>query len=178
MGICESKVEPKQSADIINPHLRIDPPFNSPKYKSDQREPEKEKNNENDINNLNYDNKIDDTNISSEKIKQEFKKLHKNPLIGMGITVGIPDKYNIFRWLITYAGPRDTSYGGIFFGEIIFPKLYPEQAPELIFITPIYHPNVNMRKSYNNIPLGQVAFKDIKNWKPTYTIKEVLTKLL
>ena len=95
----------------------------------------------------------------------------------MGITVGIPDKYNIFRWLITYAGPRDTSYGGIFFGEIIFPKLYPEQAPELIFITPIYHPNVNMRKSYNNIPLGQVAFKDIKNWKPTYTIKQVLTKL-
>ena len=181
MGICESKVEPKQSADIINPHLRIDPPFNSPKYKSDQREPEKEKNNENDINNLNYDNKIDDTNISSEKIKQEFENLTKNPLFGMGITVGMPDENNIFRWLITYLGPRDTSYGGrggrVFYVEIIFPKLYPEQAPELIFITPIYHPNVNMRKSYNNIPLGQVAFKDIKNWKPTYTIKEVLTKL-
>ena len=97
MGICESKVEPKQSADIINPNLRIDPPFNSPKYESNQREPEKEKNKENDINNLNYDNKIDNINISSEKIKQEFKNLTKNPLIDMGITVGKPDEYNIFR---------------------------------------------------------------------------------
>ena len=115
---------------------------------------------------------------SSEKIMQEFKNLINNPLANMGITVGLPDEDNIFRWTITLLGPKDTSYrGSLFLAEIIFPKFYPEQAPEINFITPIYHPNVNMRKSTTNIPLGQVAFKTIKNWKPTNTIKEVLTKL-
>ena len=52
---------------------------------------------------------------SSEKIMQEFKNLSNNPLSDMGITVGMPDENNIFRWLITLLGPKDTSYRGSFF---------------------------------------------------------------
>ena len=115
---------------------------------------------------------------TSEKLIQEYKNLTLYPSGNMGITAGLIDKDNIYRWLITFNGPKDTSYKrGIFLAEIIFPILYPEQAPKIIFRTPIYHPNVNIRKSTNNFPLGQVAYKAINNWKPSYSIREILTKL-
>ena len=40
--------------------------------------------------------------------------------------------------------PKDSLYsGGLFFLQIIFPNDYPNSAPEIKFITPIYHINVN-----------------------------------
>ena len=115
---------------------------------------------------------------SSKRIKEEFVKFSKCPLHNLGITVGLFEKDNIYRWKVTFLGPSDTSYNkGLFFVEVIIPKLYPEEAPKIIFKTPIYHPNVYKRKSYNDLELGEVAFKDIIYWKHTYNIKEVLTKL-
>ena len=58
----------------------------------------------------------------------------------------------IYRWKVTFLGPKDTYYNrGLFFAEVIFPKLSPKEAPKIIFKTPIYHPNVNMGKSSNNL---------------------------
>ena len=115
---------------------------------------------------------------SSKKIKQEFDDFNRHILFNLGITAGLIDEDNLYRWKITILGPKDTSYGDeLYFAEIIFPKLYPEEAPKIKFKTPIYHPNVNMRKSSNNLELGEVAFNAINNWKSSYNIKEVLTKL-
>ena len=50
-------------------------------------------------------------------------------------------------------GPKDTSYAkGIFFLRLIFPKDYPERNPEIVFLTPIYYPNVNSYKRENDGP--------------------------
>ena len=115
---------------------------------------------------------------SSKRIKEEFVKFSKCPLHNLGITVGLFEKDNIYRWKVTFLGPSDTSYNkGLFFVEVIIPKLYPEEAPKIIFKTPIYHPNVNMEKSSNNLELGQVAFKAINEWKNSYNIKDALTRL-
>ena len=117
---------------------------------------------------------------SSKIIKKEYEKLNMKPSANLGLTVGLfeEDNNNIYRWKVTYLAPRDSSYeNGIFHLEVIFPKLYPEEAPKIIFKTPIYHPNVYKRKSYNDLELGEVAFKDIIYWKHTYNMNEVLTKL-
>ena len=48
------------------------------------------------------------------------------------------------EWKASILGPKDTSYrGGMFFFSITFPDNYPEKAPEICFLTPIYHINVN-----------------------------------
>ena len=115
---------------------------------------------------------------SSERIKQEFRNLSDHPIANMGIVPGLIEDNKYYEWIISILGPKETPYErGIFYAEVIIPRLYPEQAPKIIFITPIYHPNVNMRKSSINFPLGEVAFKAINYWKPSYTIREVLTKL-
>ena len=59
-------------------------------------------------------------------------------------------------------GPKDTPYAnGIFFLHLKFPKEYPERNPEIVFLTPIYHPNVNPYKTENDGPfqIGQFLCK-------------------
>jgi len=45
-------------------------------------------------------------------------------------------------------GPDDTAYkGGIFNFKIIFPNNFPKVKPQIIFLNPIYHLNVDHRRS-------------------------------
>ena len=115
---------------------------------------------------------------SSEKIIQEFRNLRIKPISNLGLIIGLIDENNIYRWRISILGPKETPYDkGLFWAEVIFPKLYPEEPPKIIFNTPIYHPNVNMKKSSTNLELGQVAFQAINIGKPSYYIREILSKL-
>ena len=71
-------------------------------------------------------------------------------------------------------GAYDTPYkGGLYYLELIFPKDYPNNAPQIYFITPIYHLNVC---PYIN-SLGLVIPNFIKNWNPSITAVNILTKL-
>ena len=77
-------------------------------------------------------------------------------------------------------GPKDTPYAkGIFFLHLKFPKDYPERNPEIVFLTPIYHPNVNPYKRGNDGPfqLGYVCVSFINWWKKETTPREILTRL-
>ena len=117
-----------------------------------------------------------------KRIKQEFKDLSDNPNGNIGVTVGLVDENNIFEWRCTLIGPRDTPYvNGIFYLTIKFPYNYPEAAPEVCFKTPIYHVNINpkrtMRNGIRDESLGHVCISTLNWWKPHYTIKEVLTNI-
>ena len=92
-----------------------------------------------------------------KRIKEEFAEINENPNPNIGLAIGIPEKDNIFKWRVTLTGPQDSSYKrGVFILIAEFPDNYPESAPEIYFITPIYHLNVN---PYNNIgiKLGHVS---------------------
>ena len=118
--------------------------------------------------------------IAMKRIKQELNDLNKNPVGNLGITVGLEDPDNIFLWRATIKGPDDTPYkGGIFFLGIKFPENYPEKAPEVWFKTPIYHVNINPKKTLGEKVehLGHVCISTLNWWKPHYKMKEVLTNI-
>lgn len=78
-----------------------------------------------------------------KKIKEEYDDLSSNPITNIGVNVRIPDRNNIFEWIVTMFAPSDTPYkGGLFYLKIKYPNDYPHSRPEVRFITPIYHLNV------------------------------------
>ena len=117
-----------------------------------------------------------------KRIKKEFQDLSDNPNLNIGVTVGLVDENNIFEWRCTLIGPRDTPYvNGISYLTIKFPQNYPEAPPEVCFKTPIYHVNINPHKPKTTGPgaesLGHVCISTLNWWKPTYTMREVLTNI-
>ena len=116
-----------------------------------------------------------------ERITEEFKELTTNPISNCGVTVGLVDN-NYKKWQATLIGPKDTSYaGGLFKLNINFPSDYPNKPPEVCFITPIYHMNVNPRAPRSAgegvESLGHVCISTLNWWKPEYRIREVLTNI-
>ena len=67
---------------------------------------------------------------------------------------------------------------GIFYLEINFSEDYPNRKPEIHFITPIYHPNVNIHKSGScSPPLGSIYYTTVNCWNPSTSIIKALTDL-
>ena len=115
-----------------------------------------------------------------EIIKKEFEELNANPIPNLGYSIQLSDKDNIFEWDITLLGAPDSIYArGIFHIKLIFSDDFPNKAPELFFLTPIYHVDVNPYKSnlLGEVHLGHLSVSFINWWKSEFTIKEILTKL-
>ena len=111
---------------------------------------------------------------------EEFKILKRNPLPNCGVTVGLVNENSYEDWRITLIGPKDSPYkGGLFFMNIHFPSEYPNKAPEVYFLTPIYHVNVNPTapKEKGGESLGHVCISTLNWWKPEYKMKEVLLNI-
>lgn len=56
-----------------------------------------------------------------------------------------PSSTDITKWNATMTGPSGTPYENLNFKlTLSFPSNYPLVPPEVLFRTPIYHPNVDM----------------------------------
>ena len=55
-------------------------------------------------------------------------------------------------------------------------KEYPNKKPEVCFLTPIYHINVNPKAGMSE-PLGHVCISTLNWWTPQCTIRQVLTDI-
>ena len=109
-------------------------------------------------------------------INNEFNDLAQNPIAAIGVCVGKPDQNNPYEWRCTMIGPSDTSFGGgLFYLRIKFPPNYPYSAPEVLFITPIYHVNVN-HINQPGCPLGH-SLSTLNFWNSEYRMREVLTNI-
>ena len=108
------------------------------------------------------------------RIKNVFRELINRPIANLGCTFGLFNEDDFYRWIVTFFGPKDSLYkGGMFYLELKFPKDYPNNPPQINFLTPIFHPNVCPYKN----SLGLVCHNFIKNWNPSYTVGFILTKL-
>ena len=115
-----------------------------------------------------------------DRITKEYKDINRNPIADCGVTVGLENEGNMMKWRASLRGPSDSSYkGGLFFLSIEFPYDYPQKPPEVCFLTPIYHVNVNPNapKFQGAESLGHVCISTLNWWKPEYTMREVLTNI-
>ena len=113
---------------------------------------------------------------SLEIIKKEFEDLQMNPLLSIGTNLGLLEPNNYYKWKSSLMGAADSPYKyGVFILKLIFPEDYPNTRPEVYFLTPIYHLNVN---SINiSEPLGSISSCFFDWWTPNSTVKELLSKL-
>ena len=104
-------------------------------------------------------------------IKREFDALQNDPILSLGCTVGLPDKKNVFHWLISLCGPVDTPYaGGMFFLTADFTDDYPQKKPEVQFKNKIYHLNVSPSS-------GHICISTLNEWKPKTPMVDVISAI-
>lgn len=87
-----------------------------------------------------------------------------------GVT-GAPMDTNIMLWQAVIFGPDDTPWeGGTFKLVLEFTEDYPNKAPQVRFLTKMFHPNI-----YND---GQICLDILQNqWSPIYDVAAVLTSI-
>mmetsp|Transcript_1780 Transcript_1780/g.3860 ORF Transcript_1780/g.3860 Transcript_1780/m.3860 type:complete len:150 (-) Transcript_1780:7-456(-) len=78
---------------------------------------------------------------------------------------------DMFNWVATIQGPKDSPYeGGRFHLSIQFPADYPFNPPRVRFTTKLYHPNIDEQG-------GECLDITKDQWSPALTIEKVLLAL-
>tara|TARA_B110000858_G_C17740949_1_gene444891 strand:- start:260 stop:703 length:444 start_codon:yes stop_codon:yes gene_type:complete len=106
--------------------------------------------------------------MASKRITRELRDAQKDP--PTNCSAG-PRQDDLFHWSSTLLGPTESVYeGGVFQLDIHFPPDYPFKPPKIMFITKIYHPNVNSD--------GAICLDILKDqWSPALTISKVLLSI-
>ena len=109
--------------------------------------------------------------MSSEdkrRLLHDFRRLKNDPPVGISAS---PEAEDIMKWNAVIFGPEGTVWeDGVFKLTLQFPENYPHKAPEVKFITPVFHPNV-----YVN---GAICLDILQsNWSPAYDIAAILTSI-
>jgi len=79
--------------------------------------------------------------MGAELLRRQLLELAKNP--PEGVSVGLGDEEDIFHWEMMLVGPPDTLYeGGFFRAKLDFPAEFPNQPPEMSFVSTMFHPNI------------------------------------
>ena len=81
-------------------------------------------------------------------------------------------------------GPPDTFYeGGIFKGQLFFPKEYPNRPPKLRFTSNMYHPNIytdgRVCISILHEGVDEYGYESVtERWNPSHSVNTVLMSIV
>lgn len=82
-----------------------------------------------------------------------------------------PDGENIFKWIGTISGPQNTAYDQQKYRlSLEFPNSYPYAPPQVKFLTPCFHPNVDLQ--------GAICLDILKDkWSALYDVRTILLSI-
>ena len=124
------------------------------------------------------------SNFSKALLKKQFKDI--NNASDLGLSVGLVDENNFYKWSVVIFGPTETIYEGGFFRAILtFPEDYPNSPPQMQFTTKMWHPNIYKDgKVCISIlhPPGTDKFneqeKAEERWRPSLGAEEILLSVI
>ena len=124
------------------------------------------------------------TSFSKALLKKQFKDI--NQASDLGLSVGLVDENNFYKWSVVIFGPTDTLYEGGFFKAILtFPEDYPNSPPQMKFTTKMWHPNIYQDgKVCISIlhPPGTDKFNEQERaeerWRPSLGAEEILLSVI
>ncbi len=108
-------------------------------------------------------------NVCQKRLIKELQIVKKESIEGVYV---LPVNEDLTNWEGHIIGPENTPYaGGKFKMSIKFTEKYPFEAPKVIFLTYIYHPNINKD--------GQICLDLLKKqWAPALTIQKLLLSIM
>jgi len=83
-----------------------------------------------------------------------------------------PEGDNLFKWIGTIIGPEGTVYHKLSYKlSLEFPSNYPYEAPNVKFVTPCFHPNVDLSS-------GSICLDILKEkWSALYDVQSILLSI-
>ena len=108
------------------------------------------------------------TTDARRRLLHDFRKLKNDPQPGISAS---PEADDIMKWNAVIFGPDGTAWeDGVFKLTLTFTDEYPHKAPQVKFVTPMFHPNV-----YKN---GNICLDILQTaWSPAYDISAILTSI-
>jgi ubiquitin-conjugating enzyme E2 D/E len=109
------------------------------------------------------------------RLEKEFKEMtessnkdHDNQIY----SVNPKTNKNMFEWSGYIFGPQGSPYeGGAFEISIDFPPNYPFKPPKIMFMKPMYHPNIGAQ--------GNICLDILKDkWSPALTVPKILMSII
>lgn len=112
---------------------------------------------------------IPDGHSVTKRLQSELMQLMINA--PAGVSAFPENDANLLVWAGTIEGPDGTYYEGMKFRvSIEFPQTYPYFAPKIKFVSPMWHPNVDMA--------GNICLDILKDqWSAVYNVQTVLLSL-
>ena len=122
--------------------------------------------------------------FSKALLKKQFKDLNKDD--NLGLSVGLIDENDFYKWSVVLFGPQDTIYEGGYFKALLeFPYDYPNSPPKMKFLSQMFHPNI--------YPDGRVCISILHNpgndifneqekaeerWRPSLGAEQILISVI
>ena len=106
----------------------------------------------------------------NKRLENELKNLSNKPVFNC---VVVANDSNIRKWTVHMPGPNGSPFeSGIYELSFEFPDNYPFKAPDVKFVTKMYHPNI--KQDTGEICMDVFA----SSWSPTQKVADILEKLV